>query len=181
MRTTIFVLGGFMLLAGFPGCRGHQYIPPPFKALHADQTVAGTSSFPPALHPKKVGEYPAATKSGAGYFFDEVLEYRVWLCPAKGAQSLAGDNDYFFAFASYENALAFSRKTKGAEEPLVLIRQYEWIDEPSPGKYEVQKEERLTEWRVAWLKDSKRGPTSISEFLVKPRKSRHRKEDGGER
>src|SRR3954469_1757551 len=155
MRTMIFVLGGFMLLAGFLGCRGHPYIPPPFKALHADKTIAGTSRFPPALHPKRVGEYPAAVKAGSGRFFDEVLEYRVWLSPAKGAQSLADGNDYFFAFASYENALAFSRKTEGAEEPLALIRQYEWIDEPSPGKYEVKRGERLTEWKVAWLENSK--------------------------
>lgn len=79
---------------------------------------------------------------------------------------------YFFAFAEYKNALAFSQKTKGAEEPLVLIRQYQWIDEPSPGKYQVKQGERITEWQVAWLRGTKRGPNSISEFLAKPRKPR---------
>lgn len=120
-----------------------------------------------------VGEYPSAAKSGAGCFFDQVLEYRVWLHPEKGAEPLAGGHDYCFAFAKYERALAFSQKAKGAEEPLALLRQYEWIDEPSPGKYEVKRGERVTEWRVAWLKGAKREPQSIAEFLAKPRKARH--------
>lgn len=94
------------------------------------------------------------------------------MCPAEGAKPLAEGHDYFFAFAEYENALAFSRKTKGAEEPLVLIRQYQWIDEPSPGKYQVKRGERITEWQVAWLSGAKRRPNSISEFLAKPRKPR---------
>jgi len=76
------------------------------------------------------------------------------------------------SLARYENALDFSRKTKGAEEPLVLIRQNEWIDEPSPGRYEAKKGERIAEWQVAWLQDSKRRPESIAEFLARPRKPR---------
>lgn len=111
-------------------------------------------------------------KSGGGYFYDEVLEYRVWFCPAEGAERLAGGDDYFFAFAEYEAALALSRSKKGAEEPLVLVRQSEWINEPSPGKYEVKRGERTTEWKVAWLQDSKRGPKSISDFLARPRPPR---------
>lgn len=33
------------------------------------------NDYPAAIDPDKVGEYPALTKSGAGYFFDEALEY----------------------------------------------------------------------------------------------------------
>jgi len=171
MRSILFT--GFLALAlatGF-GCSNDQ--PFPTKALRADKTITGASSLPLAVDPGMVGEYPTAAKSGAGIFFDQVLEYRVWLHPEKGAKPLAGNHDYFLAFAKYERALALSQKAKGAEEPLALIRQYEWIDEPSPGKYEVKRGERVTEWQPAWLKGSKREPHSIAEFLAKPRKSRH--------
>ena len=64
-----------------------------------------SSAYPLAVDVKKVGSYPALTKSGAGYFYDNVLEYRVWIKPAEG-----GD-DYHKAFARYEDALAFSKET----------------------------------------------------------------------
>ena len=103
------------------------------------------SAYPLAVDPEKVGSYPALTKSGAGHFYDDVLEYRVWINPPEG-----GD-DYYHAFARYEDALSFSRKTLGAEEPLVLILQKQWIDEPEPGAFFVQNEDRITEWQVQWL------------------------------
>ena len=33
--------------------------------------------YPPAAYPEKVGTYPALCHSGGGYFYDDVLEYRV--------------------------------------------------------------------------------------------------------
>ena len=139
----------------------------PFSVTHIDRAVSA-SAYPTAVNPKAVGSYPGSTKSGAGYFYDEVLEYRVWLHPERGAEPLAGDADYFAAFAQFESAEAFARSTPGAEsEPLVLVRQLEWINEPQPGRFEVERGERITEWRVEWL-DSKRGPTSISDFLANP-------------
>ena len=47
-----------------------------FILIKADQSV-GPSDFPIAIDPNQVGKYPAYTKSGAGYFYDDVLEYRV--------------------------------------------------------------------------------------------------------
>lgn len=169
MRSSLIASLSVLALAAIFGCQDHSDPSLP-KAIQADRRTTGASDFPSAVKPELVGEYPALVKSGAGYFFDEVLEYRVWMSPTEGAQPLAGGSDYFFAFAEYENALAFSQRTKGAEEPLVLIRQYQWIDEPSPGKYQVKQGERITEWQVAWLREAKRGPNSISEFLAKPRK-----------
>ena len=129
------------------------------------------SNYPTAVDPKQVGWYPAFTKSGAGYFYDDVLEYRVWIHPHAGGEDLYGsDDDYFCAFISYEEALAFSKETAGAEEPLVLIRQDEHINEPEPGKFEHKVGERITEWRVEWLQDSKRQPNSIADFLRKHQK-----------
>src|ERR1043165_4664106 len=123
------------------------------------------SSFPLAAYPEKVGSYPALTKSGAGYFYDDVLEYRVWIHPK-------GGNDYYKAFACYEPAVAFSKETSGAEDPLVLVRQLEWINEPEPGKFEVKSEERITEWQVSWLSAQKRNKDSISKFLSEKARSK---------
>lgn len=112
-----------------------------------------------------VGKYPALAGSGAGFFYDDVLEYRTWCHPEHGAPDKYSGDDYYCAFASYEDALGFSNATKGAEAPLVLVLQKEWIDEPEPGSYSHEKCERITEWQVEWLADSKRDENSISCFL----------------
>jgi putative acetyltransferase len=108
-------------------------------------------------------------------------EYRVWLNPARGARPFNGDQDYMAAFATYESAEAFSKHNGGAEEPLVLVRQREWINEPEPGKYVPEKGERLTEWQVGWLQDSKRNPDSIQEFLKHPQPAKAEKEGDDEK
>jgi hypothetical protein len=154
-----------LALLTFAACQRVQ----PFSVAHVDRGVAGASKFPMAKDPGRVGSFPGRTKSGAGYFFDEVLEYRVWLHPERGARRLAGDEDYYAAFARYENALEYSARIEGAEEPLVLIRQREYVNEPTPGTFTWEKTERLTEWQVKWLKGSLRGPTSIADFLANPR------------
>jgi len=122
-------------------------------------------AFPPAVDPEKVGSYPALTKSGGGYFYDEVLEYRVWCHPESGAPDEANGDDYYYAFATYEAALARAKSLPGAEEPLALVRQVEHVNEPEPGVYVHVREERITEWRVEWLLGSKRQATSIPEML----------------
>lgn len=122
-------------------------------------------TYPKAIDFKMVGKYPAHTKSGGGYFYDHVLEYRVWCRPWLGAPDEFEGEIYYYAFASYEEALEFSNNTEGSEMPLVLIRQLEWINEPEPQNYIHEKGERLTEWQVEWLIDGKREETSISQFM----------------
>ncbi len=122
-------------------------------------------TYPKAIDFKMVGKYPAHTKSGGGYFYDHVLEYRVWCRPWLGAPDEFEGEIYYYAFASYEEALEFSNNTEGSEMPLVLIRQFEWINEPEPQNYIHEKGERLTEWQVEWLIDGKREETSISQFM----------------
>lgn len=125
-----------------------------------DRTVVPSSSYPTAVDPSKVGSYPALSKSGGGYFYDDVLEYRVWL------HAKAGGDDHYRAFASYEPALQFSKRTAGADEPLVLVRQKLWINEPQPGKFEPRSDERITEWQTVWLsQNTKRTEESIERFL----------------
>lgn len=99
-------------------------------------------SYPKVLDPKKVGEYAGLAKSGGGYVWDEVLEYRVWCHPHNGAPDLEEGSDYYYAFDTYEEALECSNDIPGAEEPLALILQREYIDEPSTGQYKHVKEER---------------------------------------
>jgi len=159
-----------VLLSVLVGGCGQQL--EPFSPASADSTIVGSSSFPLAVDPIRVGRYPGRVKSGAGYFYDEVLEYRVWLHPERGAKPLAGNHDYFVAFAQYERAAAFAKTAAGSEQPLVLIRQFEWVNESTPGQYIVEKGDRVTEWRVEWLEGSRRGPNSISEFLANPRPAR---------
>ncbi len=141
-----------------------------FDSGGVDRSVSGNSAYPIAIDPAKVGRYPALVKSGAGYFYDQVLEYRVWLHPKDGAKKNNGNNVYYRAFAQYENALLFSKQSKGAEEPLVLIRQLKYINEPKPGVYEVREEDRVTEWQVQWLAGSKRLPGTIEKFMSEHRK-----------
>jgi hypothetical protein len=121
------------------------------------------------VDPQLVGTYPGGTKSGAGYFYDDVLEYRVWQHPERGAADLSNGNDYFAAFAQYEAAERFAAATLGAEPPLVLVRQIESIDEPNPGEFHAVRETRITEWQVQWLLGNKRQPNSIEDFLKNPR------------
>ena len=105
------------------------------------------SAFPIAVDADLIGEYPAQTKSGGGYFYDAVLEYRVWVHPHDGGEDLYDGDDYYCAFATFEEASAYSRETAGAEQPLVLVRQDECINEPEPGRYEPP--HRRTPDRVA--------------------------------
>ena len=136
-----------LLLATALGCRpsGHS---------------APESAYPLPPQPESVGHYKTAVKSRGGYFYDEVLEYRVWVHDADG-----GD-DRLNCFESFEEAQLRSRRTKGAEPPLVLVRRREWIDEPKPGVFERKTGERLSEWQVPWLARGARKPGDIEIFLA---------------
>jgi hypothetical protein len=117
------------------------------------------------VDPKRVGTYPASAHAGGGYVWDEVLEYRVWCSPERGAADVDSGSDYFQAFATYPRALAFSRRTRGADEPLALVLQRQYIDEPEPGHYVHVKKERVTEWDVEHLRRPRRDRDTIPQFL----------------
>ena len=123
------------------------------------------SKYPKAIDPEMVGEYPAMAKSGAGYFYDHVLEYRVWCHLENDAPDEHKGDDYYYAFETYEEAQKLSESTQGAEEPLVLIRQLEWVNEPSSNDFVHVKGERVAEWQVDWLVNSRRSENSIADFL----------------
>ena len=116
------------------------------------------AKYPKAINKEEVGKYPALVKSGGGYFYDEVLEYRVWIYSPN-------EEDHFYPFEDFESAKDFELKTKYAQEPLVLILQKEYIDEPEKGNLLKIKEERITEWQVEWLENSKRTENNLDEFI----------------
>jgi hypothetical protein len=107
-------------------------------------------SYPDVLNPQRVGDYPARAFAGGGYVWDEVLEYRVWCHPEQGAPDLCEGSDYFHAFGSHAEAQAFSDDTTGAEEPLALVLQREYIDEAEDGL----------------LRRPRRTPRTIPDFLA---------------
>lgn len=119
----------------------------------------------PVLDLALVGSYPATAKAGGGYVWDAVLEYRVWCQPAHGAPDMASGSDYYYPFATYEAALVFSKQTPGAEEPLALIVQDEYIDEPEPGRYIHLRSRRVAEWPVEFLARPKRTAKTIPDFM----------------
>lgn len=127
--------------------------------------MAESNQYPDAVDPALVGTYPATAKAGGGYVWDAVLEYRVWFHVRDGAPDEADGNDYYYAFASFEEAKAFADETEGAREPLALILQREYLDEPTPGTYVHRKEERVTEWPVVFLKRPRRTESTIPDFL----------------
>lgn len=124
------------------------------------------SQYPAVVDPSLVGTYPATAKAGGGYVWDAVLEYRVWCHPERGAPDLDNGSDYYYPFDSYEDALAFSQATSGAEEPLALIVQEEYISEPEPGHYVHVQERRVAEWQVTFLSRPRRTPRTIPDFMA---------------
>ncbi len=124
-----------------------------------------TQRYPDAVDAALVGTYPALAKAGGGYVWDDVLEYRVWCHPERGAPDEQDGSDYYFSFATYAEAAAFAENNRGTEEPLALIRQVEFIDEPKPGEYRHVKELRIAEWPVEFLRRPRRTPATILDFL----------------
>jgi hypothetical protein len=124
-----------------------------------------TDEYPPAVEPRRVGRYAGLAAAGGGYVWDEVLEYRVWCHPERGAPAVAGGDDYFRAFVTYREAFEFSQATPGAERPLALIRQLEYISEPEPGRFVHVKKPRIAEWPVEFLRRPKRRENTIPDFL----------------
>lgn len=144
--------------------------PPPIRLLAIrlfpwQNARVNGDSYPDAVDLDLVGTYSPVVKAGGGYVWDDVLEYRVWCHPERGSPESEDGSDYYYAFSTYAEALAFSRDTKGAEEPLALIRQLEYIDEPNPGEYLHVKHERITEWPVEFLRRPRRTQNTIPDFL----------------
>lgn len=115
-------------------------------------------TYPQVLDPTKVGTYGASAEAGGGYVWDSVLEYRVWCCPGRGAADRANGDDYYYAFATAEEALRCAQSTAGADEALALVLQKAYLDEPTPGAYVHVRERRVAEWPL--------------EFLSRPRRDR---------
>jgi hypothetical protein len=104
--------------------------------------------------------------AGGGFVWDALLEYRVWCQPERGAPDEEDGNDYYYAFVSHPDARRFYRKTTGAEEPLALILQKEYIVETTPGQFAHVKKRRVTEWPVRFSLTSAPHKEHHSRFSV---------------
>jgi hypothetical protein len=70
------------------------------------------------------------------------------------------------AFALYEDAEAFYENTPGADKPLVLVLQYEYIAEDVSGNLKHIKKKRLAEWLPEWLEGNQGTVKQIPKFLI---------------
>jgi hypothetical protein len=122
-------------------------------------------SFPAVSDSSLVGTYDTTAYAGGGYVWDAVLEYRVWCYIRDGADNLCDGSDYYYSFSTYEDAHHFSSCTEGAQLPLALVLQEEYIDEPEDGHYIHVKQRRITEWPVELLKRPRRAENTIPDFL----------------
>jgi hypothetical protein len=79
---------------------------------------------------------------------------------------MEGGSDFYHAFASYAVAAAFAAATPGAETPLALIRQDEYIDEPAAGEFVHMRSPRVAEWPVQFLRRPRRTARTIPNFFA---------------
>ena len=79
------------------------------------------TNYPAVKDPSLIGDYPGLVKSGGGYVWDEVLEYRVWCHPHDRAANTDDGDDFYYVFETYEEALAYSQANEGCEKPLALV------------------------------------------------------------
>lgn len=155
-------VSGILLMAGAATIVPAGIMMPVANMLAEDVAPVSAAAIPlvtpPAVDPEKVGTYPSMAGKGGGFFYDEVLEYRVRIPTGDGGH-------YLKHFATFTEAMDFARETPGAERPVVLVLQNEWVNEPEPGKFEHNKTLRITEWQVEWLAGGKRRAESIEAFM----------------
>ncbi len=137
------------------------------------------SKYPPVENRELVGTFAASAKAGGGYVWDAVLEYRVWCYPREGARDRHDGCDYFHAFDCCSDAFEFFQATQGAQEPLALIRQDEYIDEPEEGRYVHVRNVRIAEWPVEFLARPRRTANTIPDFLSPDAPANRLDRDGG--
>jgi len=119
--------------------------------------MSNALKYPSAIDSSKVGTYEPIVFSGGGHFYDNVLEYRVWV--------KNHDETAHYCFATYEEAATFSKATKNAEKPVVLVLQKEYIDEQDPDNPKQIKKERMAEWLPEWLPGNMGTHQKIPEFF----------------
>jgi putative acetyltransferase len=130
-----------------------------------DEHLFGGEPYPAVLEPERAVTYPASACAGGGYVWDAVLEYRVWCHPERGASEQEGD-DYYHAFRSYEEALEYPQNSPVTEEPLALVLQREYIDEPETGDHRHVRAKRITEWPVEFLRRPRRTEETLPKFFA---------------
>lgn len=75
-------------------------------------------------------------------------------------------NDYYYAFARYEEARHYFLEHDGTEEPLALVLQQEYIAEQEPGEFVHMQQQRLTEWPIEFLSRPARTVATLPAFFA---------------
>ena len=115
---------------------------------------------PKVADESKVGEYDTLCFSGAGFIWDEVLEYRVWSSGPTECHT----------FASYDEAERFSEATATRSIVLALVKQVEYFEgNAKECAILVQpKRPRVCEWQVPWLRHDNHRPSMLERALRTP-------------
>jgi putative acetyltransferase len=106
-----------------------------------------------------VGTHAAAAARDSGVFYDDVLEYRLWV------RRPATTEELMFAFPTVEDAHE-ARTALGRDARLcVLVQQREPIERMEDGSYVQRSEPRRVEWPITWLVDGRPGEDAVQEVL----------------
>lgn len=121
LKTLTFA--GFLIVVSLLTFDRHdlgKYVAP---CIRTDKTEKGPSAYPLSIDPSEVGRHSDARESSVpGLSSSEVLEYRVWMSPERGSEPINGSRSYYAAFAQYEAASDYAKRSRGALNPVAAIR-----------------------------------------------------------
>ncbi len=117
--------------------------------------------LPSAVDHQKVGYYGNAESYNDGYFWDELLEYRV------RCRALPNDEEeeLLYCFKDYQSAFTFYKKTPTTQELNALILQKEHITRLNRNAFKHIDTPRMVEWPAHFLMRPQGSTAFIITFL----------------
>lgn len=137
----------------------------PFSPAHVDQSVSQQSRYPLAAEPSLVGTYSGRSKSGGATSMTTSLSTESGSIPSRERRHWLETMTTSPRSRNTSRRWPSRRRTR-CRATVVVLRQLESINEPSPGVYRHQSGARITGWLPQWLLGSKREPDSITKFLA---------------
>lgn len=119
-------------------------------------------TLPDAIDSQKVGYYGHADSYNDGYFWDELLEYRV-RCRALPTDE---EEELLYCFRDYPSAFEFYKKTPTAQELNALVLQKESITRLNRNEFKHITTPRTAEWPAHFLMRPQGSASFIAKFLT---------------